>query len=357
MRRIKVVVSDLHMGSGPMNVDGTVNGMEDFVGDQALIDLLEYYRTGEYADAEVELILNGDVFEGLLADLDDETPDLITVGKSVEKIRRALEGHRAVFDALGVFADDERRQVAFVVGNHDQDLYWEEVRELIRARTHPRVRFIDEVYAFDGVHLEHGHRHEHQNRIDQRKIFLTRGLPEPVLNLPWGSDMFLNVLMPLKRDRPYLNRVRPLRQAFVWVLVHDIMLLLRGWWNFIALLLRGRFRAQRERRITLWKTLRVMFSGWAYPTLEGDAGRILKADQGIHTVIFGHTHIPMWRQLAPGKTYVNSGSWMPTTNLHISAMGHDRKQTYVYIEYENNIPRARLKLWHGRRVIEENIVM
>ncbi|PID38920.1 MAG: hypothetical protein CSA24_00370 [Deltaproteobacteria bacterium] len=354
-RRIKLSVSDLHMGFGRVVKEGTINDMEDFVGDQALIDMLEYYRAGEFVDAEVEMILNGDIFEGLVPYGDDDAPDLISAKKSVAKIGAIVEAHREVFAALATFQRGEHRQVTFVVGNHDQDLLWEEVRELLRERVHPEINFVDDVYRFEGVHLEHGHNHEHQNRVDPQRMFLTRGLPEPVLKLPWGSDMFINVLLPIKRVRPYINRVRPARLFFSWAFWHDLRALLRFFWTFIAALFVARFRRQRQRRITFWQTLRVIFGGSAFPTLEAEARRVLEADAALHTVVFGHTHVPMWRQLAPGKTYVNSGSWIPTSNLHISQLGLQQRQTYVYLEHEEGVWRARLKLWHGRRVVEEDI--
>lgn len=355
MRRIKLVVSDLHMGFGRVTAEGTINGMEDFLGDQALIDLLEYYRTGEFVDAEVEMVLNGDIFEGLTSLPDDPEPDLITARKSVEKIDAIISAHAEVFRALKVFQEGANRQVTFVVGNHDQDVAWEEVRALLRERIHEEIRFIDEIYVFDGVHLEHGHQHENHNRIPKERMFLTRGLPEPVLNLPWGSDMFVNAILPVKRYRPYINRVRPLRLFISWSLWHDLRALLRFFGAFFVALFSARFRKQPQRRITFWRTLRVMFGSSHFPTLEPEARKVLKANPQIHTVVFGHTHIPMWRQALPGKTYVNSGSWIPTTNLHISALGLSQLQTYVFIEYEDGVPRARLKLWHGRRVVEEDV--
>ena len=357
MRRIKLVLSDLHLGFGRLTADGGINGMEDFTSDGALVDLLEYYRTGEYADAEVELVFNGDIFECLIPLAGDAEPDLITEAKSIAKFHQIVRGHRTVFEAMSVFVEEPHRQISFVVGNHDQDLQWASVRQFLRDEIGAEVRFFDESYEFDGIHLEHGHQHEHQNHVEHRSRFLTRGLVEPALNLPWGSDMFINILVPLKRERPYLNRVRPLRLAFEWTFWHDFRMLLRFLWHFVATLWRARFRAQAERRITLLQTLRVMFSGQAYPTLEGPARKLLAARQDIHTVIFGHTHLPMWRQLLPGKTYINSGSWMPTSNLHISALGSSLQQTYVYIEYHGAVPRGQLKLWHGRRVVEEDLVL
>ena len=72
---------------------------------------------------------------------------MITAKKSVAKLDRILDGHRAMFQAMRTFADADNRQVTFIVGNHDQDLLWEEVQQLLRERVHPRIRFIQEHLA------------------------------------------------------------------------------------------------------------------------------------------------------------------------------------------------------------------
>lgn len=178
MRRIKIVVSDFHLGAGRQGVNGAINDHEDFVSDRAFVDMLEYYRTAEYADAEVELILNGDTFEFLgLTDPDDPDPDVITARKSLAKVDQIIDGHAELFDAVRTFADGDRRSVTVMVGNHDQDLLFEEVQARLKARVHPDLRILPDVYFFDGVHLEHGHQHDRHNSFESGKIFLTKGLP------------------------------------------------------------------------------------------------------------------------------------------------------------------------------------
>jgi UDP-2,3-diacylglucosamine pyrophosphatase LpxH len=356
MRKIKLVVSDFHLGFGRAAADGTPNALEDFISDDAFIDLMEYYRTGEYVDAEVELILNGDIFECLA--IDPESPDapMITARKSVDKVRRIVDGHQDLFQAVRIFAESERRQVLIVVGNHDQDLLWEEVQRYLQERIHPRLRFITGQYRFDGVLIEHGHQHEKQNRIDEKKMFLTRGFAEPILNLPWGSDFFITCLMRYKQLRPYVTRVRPFRLALSWSFVHDFWVTLLAFWYFLVAVIKARFRKERQRRFTILQTLRIAFDFTAWPTLENAAKRLLQED-GLHTVIFGHTHIPLWRHPIAGKSYINSGSWIPTSNLHIAGLGRSLLQTYVYLEYEGGLPRARLKRWHGRHIVEEDVLL
>jgi UDP-2,3-diacylglucosamine pyrophosphatase LpxH len=356
MRRIKLVVSDFHLGCGRVAEDGSINNLEDFISDEAFIDMLEFYRTGEYADAEVELILNGDIFECLTVDPSEPDADMITARKSVARVNGIVDGHRDMFQALRTFADAPNRKVMFVVGNHDQDLLWEEVQSRLKERIHRGLTFVYGSYRFDGVHVEHGNQHEIHNRVDPQKMFLTKGLPEPILNLPWGSDLFINCLMRLKRIRPYVNRVRPFRLALFWSLVHDPRALLLGLWYFLVAMVRARFRRHRQRRITFLRALHATLGTSVWPTLEDAAQRLLRAD-GVHTVIMGHTHIPMARHPMAGKTYLNSGTWIPNSNLHIAGLGWSLLQTYVYVEYENKKPRCRLKLWHGRRLVEEDIIL
>ena len=59
------------------------------------------------------------------------------------------------------------------------------------------------------------------------------------------------------------------------------------------------------------------------PTPRSRTGpeRCSRPNDAIHTVIFGHTHIAMCRQVFPGRSYLNSGSWIPNANLHISSLG------------------------------------
>ena len=59
MKKIKLVVSDLHLSSGRTLEDGTTNPLEEFFFDVKFKEFIHYYTTGEYKDYEVELIING----------------------------------------------------------------------------------------------------------------------------------------------------------------------------------------------------------------------------------------------------------------------------------------------------------
>ncbi len=76
MKLIRLVVSDLHLGTGVP--DGQLNPLEDFFYDDRFAELLEHYdrRCGEHT--QIELILNGDIFDLLKVQIAGEWPTEIT---------------------------------------------------------------------------------------------------------------------------------------------------------------------------------------------------------------------------------------------------------------------------------------
>ena len=57
--KLVLVLSDLHIGSGHRK--GVVNPYDDFREDSRFEQLLAKYTVGKFAEAEIHLILNGDI--------------------------------------------------------------------------------------------------------------------------------------------------------------------------------------------------------------------------------------------------------------------------------------------------------
>ena len=95
-----------------------------------------------------------------------------------------------------------------------------------------------------------------------------------------------------------------------------------------------------------------------FPDLEISAKRILNDDR-VHTVLFGHTHVYLYRQWGNNKEYLNSGTWTELTSLDIASLGKITKLTYILIEYptEGGRPRARLKEWRGHYRVEIDVAI
>ena len=105
MRRIKLVVNDFHLGKGVLLKDGTVNILEDFRHGRAFVEFLEYYRSGDFADADVELIINGDFLNLLQIDYLGIHTYLVTEKMVAHFTRAIIAGHSDVFEALRQFAE------------------------------------------------------------------------------------------------------------------------------------------------------------------------------------------------------------------------------------------------------------
>src|SRR3954462_12479451 len=126
--KYKLVVSDFHLGKGRYFEDGTQNIMEDFIYDREFSEFLNYYRSGIFADAEVELILNGDILNLLQIDIYGVHTHLITERSVIRAVEKIVAGHPDFFHALRRFAATPGHTISYVVGNHDSGMLFSGAR-------------------------------------------------------------------------------------------------------------------------------------------------------------------------------------------------------------------------------------
>ncbi len=345
-RKLKLVVSDFHLGKGPYRDDGSVNVFEDFRQDGKFAQFLDYHSDGEWKQGEVELIVNGDFFNLLSVDLDGRMQEAITERVSVEKTEAILRGHPAIFDALARFADGPGRSVTFIMGNHDPGLLFAGVREAISRRVGGVHRFILDSYDFDGVHVEHGMQREPMNAFNPSRYFAERG-GEVCLNLPLGSRYIIHVLNEEKAQRPYIDKVAPFASYYRWALFNDPEAVLRISARSIGFIAAAALkRLPHLDPMPLADLVKRLLRYTAFPTLEHEARRLL-AHRRYHTVIMGHTHVPLYREYGRDRVYVNTGTWNPMTLLDMGSLGRTEQLTYAHVEYVDGRPRTRLREWRG----------
>lgn len=346
--RIKLVVSDFHLGKGRTFRDGTQNILEDFIYDREFSEFLAYYRSGSFRDAEVELILNGDILNLLQIDTLGVHTHLMTERSTERAVRRIVQGHPEFFAALKAFMEVPGHTISYVVGNHDSGMLFSSARRAFSQACGGEVMFYDVYYLFDGIYVEHGQQYERFASIDMNRPFITRGLPEPVINLPWGS-LFVAVMLPrIKQERPHVDKVRPFSAFLRWVILHDLLWGLKTAARILkfvvdTVLFRRRYQIHQGVRHTLGLLKEIS----VYPNYDKIAFRILDERDDVNTVIFGHTHILRYRQWREGKQYFNEGTWNETTNLDLSDYGQKIRLTYAFIEYGDTRPQVRLKQWNG----------
>lgn len=355
MKLLRIVVSDLHLGTGVER--GKRNPYEDFYEDDRFAELLHHYDQLAGEQSEVELILNGDIFDLLKVKWNGVWPTEITEEIATEKLRLCLEGHPRFVLALRRFVGRANRRVIYLPGNHDLDMLFGAPQALFCRYVAPgdraqRVRFItdsDTYYLPEGIQIRHGHQLERIHRIQYSKPFRKRRDGSLVLDLPYGSLWILEVMNPLKEARSSIDRILPLQLFVIGSLFFDprfgLRFLLRSFFH----LLRKRIftlRAWRKRLASIPMILRdEVFAMGGY---DEAAERYLRRLRGVRTLIVGHSHLPRYRVLPSQQLMLNTGTWIKMIHLDLHYLGQDSGLTYALIEYDDDGQAdPKLMRWHG----------
>ena len=223
MTATMVVVSDLHLADG----DATFEQWGD--AQQAAFERLLAATApgGELASESVELIINGDCFDFLLAEPNLGAAPRTDVNMAHAKWTRIASAHEDWLRALRRFLERPGRRLTFLLGNHDLELLYPSVRARIRSaiRSAPgTVRFcLGRAYApAPDVHIEHGCQFDGWNILPglwekpeppytpaQLEVGDARGPAIGPALLPWGSRYYTHVFLPYKHRFPYLDRMVP----------------------------------------------------------------------------------------------------------------------------------------------------
>ena len=358
LKKIKLVISDLHLGKGRQLENGSLNSLEEFYYADKLVEFIQYYSSGAYRDYDVEIIINGDFLNFLQVDYRGHFLTIITESIALEILKSVIKGHPQVFRAMGDFLSAPNRKITYVIGNHDQGMMFQGCRDYLNQVVGHAIQYKNIIYYFDGVHIEHGHMHEAANRMDPKKFFLKQGWPEPILNLPFGSHFFVELVLKIKRKYPHIDKVRPFGQMIRWSLINETTMAIKAFFELFKYAYRIVFVNEQRFRWSVKSLLRMALESAIFPDLSSSAKKILN-DSRIHTVIFGHTHVYEYRQWGNQKEYFNTGTWTELTSLDVVSLGKITKLTFVFLEYvdQETRPRGRLKEWKGFHRIEEDVAV
>ena len=224
-----IVISDIHVGSGPL---------DDF--DQELergfVDFLDQLA----ADPRPTLlVVNGDFLDFAQAEpwqsreLESSTADGVllcfTEQQSVAKLRSIVHAHQEAFAALSrLIRDPYDHRVVILPGNHDADFFWQRVREefeLALGRVSgcdQRLGFhLEQIYRpedFPGVWIEHGHQYDDCNKFSLGDALLWSQNTPPILTdrdgVPRllecvGTRFLIKFLNSLDAEYPFVDNVKP----------------------------------------------------------------------------------------------------------------------------------------------------
>ncbi|HEY9282876.1 MAG TPA: metallophosphoesterase [Pyrinomonadaceae bacterium] len=217
-----IVISDVHLSTkkGGAGKDG----QELFQADEALGQFLTWVLR-EAADSLV--VLNGDILDYLSISPGPEAKTAVTDFLHLpERTRAIVEDHPAVFDALARLAASPRHQIVFTAGNHDPELIFPSVQQVIEKRlsnsaSAPPLRWFvqgDALALQVGAArtiVEHGDVLDAWNRVDRSAMrsavsLASRGLlSHHRYQAPPGSRLVLDCLISLKQDYPWVELLKP----------------------------------------------------------------------------------------------------------------------------------------------------
>lgn len=236
---MKIFISDIHLGDGSKT--------EDFHATREFIDFLEYVDK----NAE-ELIIVGDLFELLQADLDE-----------------IILCHQLILEKLIDTA--QKVKLTYVIGNHDHIPFVSFVN-----RTIGNVRIALKYQSSDKlIWAEHGNQYDDFNRF---------GDVMSAVDTPIGSKIARLVALA--------EKVHPEADNFLFKVVSP----------FISQRNKSKIVNISPSKKKIYKS-----AGGDYSEYEEGAKRVLKGKTKV--VVFGHTHEALIKKLN-GGFYVNCGSWV-----------------------------------------------
>jgi UDP-2,3-diacylglucosamine pyrophosphatase LpxH len=232
--KVKIIVSDLHLGAGFFDLDKG-NVLEDFIVDSTFARFLhEMKEESEIEGTDFELIIGGDMIEFLQAPAVDQFDPRKAYPPqnyrssleedSARKIDLIIRGHPMFFAALREFIKpaNPQRKVTIIKGNHDVELYWPTVKERIRQAVYATGEERAKLLAFEevcvsreGIYVEHGNQYaEKVNRVDNFEEPLDPER-EGQLAIPAGSQFVIEFFNQVEWEKWWVDSVKPIT-ALIW---------------------------------------------------------------------------------------------------------------------------------------------
>lgn len=344
-----LVVSDFHLGKGTFLKNGQKNLLEDFDEDERFIEFIDYYSTGNYEKKEVHLVLNGDILNLIQIDIDGIFTHIMDDKHCVQSLELIYRGHKEFFEALKRFLKKPNKKLSYVIGNHDAGMAFEPCQKKFSEYVGGEVFFGLSLEVL-GVHIEHGHRFEAINSVPEDQYFIDGPNGKRILNLPWGSLFCLSILPKLKKDRPYIDKVRPVSSYIVWTLLHDILFFFKMAYTVISYLVSSNRDEYLSQNRNFKTSLKILKQITIYPRYEKKARSILKKNPLLKVVVMGHTHLIEWRKFPEGKMYFNTGTWNSIPSIDAGAHESNLSLTYVMIDFHEEsleLIGAKMNVWQG----------
>lgn len=350
INRTILVISDIHLGAGAY-VDGQRNYLEDFHHDEEMVEFLEYYSTGDYLNREVELVINGDLFDLLavpyVSFYDDE---YWSEEAALEKLKMIIAGHPEVIEGFGNFISKKNKKITFIIGNHDAEFVLpalqkhllEQFSEIHRSKFDIKLNSEGEYFPVEGVLIKHGHEYEVAHYFHPEDSLQEDESGRRYFIPPWGSYYVTRIINKFKEERSHVNAVRPIKRFIINGFIYDPLFTIRfGLANaFYFLMVRfiHLFKLDRGIGPVIESALAELELWRDYEQLTQD---FIQERDDVKALIVGHTHDPIFRPYADGSIFINTGTWMKMYNLDFGKPSHGAHLTYAQIDVRDRTEQQR----------------
>lgn len=357
-KKTVLVISDIHLGAGTY-VKGIRNFLEDFHYDEEMVDFLSYYSSGDFEKREVELIINGDLFDLLAVPFVEYFDDEFwSEEAALEKLKMIVEAHPEVMKAFGDFLKKKNKKIVFIIGNHDGELVLKKLQTYLLEQFSEEVRdnFIilaektGEYMPHEGILLKHGHEYEIAHQFDPISSVASDEEGRRYFIPPWGSYYVTRVINKFKEERDSINAVRPIKKAMINGLIYDtvftIRFLLANAFYFLMVRFIYFFKQGKTISEILNHSLGELELFGDYEELTKD---VFEKRPDIHCLIVGHTHEPVHRTYVDGTTFINTGTWTDMYHLDWGKNRPNPQLTYAQLNFydKEERPEIALRAWHG----------
>lgn len=353
-----LVFSDIHLGAGTY-VKGVRNFLEDFHYDEEMVEFLKYYSSGNFEKREVELIINGDLFDLLAVPFVEYFDDEFwSEEAALEKLKMIVEAHPEVMEGFKEFISKKNKKIVFIIGNHDGEMALPGLQKFLLEQFPEDLRenFIilsetgGEYEPHKGILLKHGHEYEVAHQFDPLGSVVKDEEGKRYFIPPWGSYYVTRVINKFKEERGYINAVRPIKKAMINGLIYDtiftIRFLLANGFYFLMVRFIFFFKQGHTFKEMIQHSLGELELFGDYEELTKD---VFEKRGDIHTLIVGHTHEPVHRTFIDGNTFINTGTW---TDMYHLDWGKNRpapQLTYAQLNFyeKEEKPEISLRAWQG----------
>lgn len=343
---------------------GKRNLLEDFHYDSELIDFLNYYCTGDYADLEVELVINGDFLDFLAVPFVEFYDDEFWSEKAaLAKLRMIMNAHKGVLNAMKTFLFSPGKNIIYIIGNHDAEFVFDSLKKEFSdyfgeaAKNFTMSNNIVTHIPTKGVYIQHGHQYEKANDFDQENAIIETINGEKYFIPPWGSYWVTNIINKYKQERSFISAVRPIKHFLIHGLLFDTFFTLRFMLSNVYYFFMVRFwhfyMMKKSLRHVIKELMRELELFQDYESLTR---QFFEHNKDSKVLIVGHTHNPTFRMFNDGTTFINTGTWTRMVNLDLGQWNHGNLLTYAKVlvknkdydleNFDSNV-EVDLKYWMG----------